>query len=133
MSVTTNDSSHQSDQEKKDKFFYSWYSALLYGHEATGWGEFEFSANTSSAPFLPRPDLEPGRFFSSNVRQSGDRHSRSTVFTFLPFQGGTVWITTDDFKYGFDKPNTNIFFGILKGLLEAAKTGVRYLWPLGVF
>ena len=36
--VTTNDSSNVYDQ---NQFDYAWYSALLYGYNAVGWGEYD--------------------------------------------------------------------------------------------
>ncbi len=48
-----------------DAFAYSWFSAFLYGHEATGWGEPHFSATSeASAPFHNRPSItcNPTRF-----------------------------------------------------------------------
>ena len=67
LSTTTHDnsilySSHQ--------FFYSWYSAAMYEHTATGWGEFNFSAgglgdpHADFAPFRIRPTIEIGTFIS---------------------------------------------------------------------
>ncbi len=36
-------------------FYYSWYSAFLYGHEATGWGEDPIFSTESNAPYHERP------------------------------------------------------------------------------
>ncbi len=57
--------------------FYSWYVALLCGHEATGWGEFGFSAygfSNGRAPFRTRPTLAPGTAFTGPVLHSGPLH-----------------------------------------------------------
>jgi hypothetical protein len=62
-------------------FFYAWHAALLYGHEATGWGEYGYSASGASngqAPFRARPTLDPGNTFSGSVQHAGSLHSRTT-------------------------------------------------------
>src|SRR4029077_16257969 len=44
-------------------FDYAWYAALLYGHEATGWGEYGYcaaGASNARAPYRARPTLDPG-------------------------------------------------------------------------
>ena len=68
FSYTTNDEANVYDE---NNFFYSWYSALLFGHEATGWGEFAYSgwgANSAElAPFRNRPMVDPGTVFTGDV------------------------------------------------------------------
>ena len=62
-------------------FFYAWHAALLYGHEATGWSEYGYSAGGASngqAPFRARPTLDPGDAFVGPVRHTGSVHTRST-------------------------------------------------------
>lgn len=63
------------------KFFYAWYAALLAGHEATGWGEFGFSAygaSNSVAHFRTRPVLDPGTAFAGPIEHQGQVHTRLT-------------------------------------------------------
>ncbi len=44
------------DAYDQARFNYSWYSAFLFGHEATGWGDFNYSATSeAAAPLRPRP------------------------------------------------------------------------------
>ena len=75
FSITTDDSA---DVYDGGKFFYSWYSALLYGHEATGWGEYLFSADDAIAPFRGRPAITAGTTFTSGVINSSPVFTRST-------------------------------------------------------
>jgi hypothetical protein len=57
MSVTTN---NPSDVYSEQKFFAAWYAAAEYGHVATGWGEYWFSADDGLAPYRTRPNpVEP--------------------------------------------------------------------------
>lgn len=54
----------------RDQWYYAWYSALLYGHEAVGWGEHLFSCCGNSnglAPFRERPDVDPGTSYLGEV------------------------------------------------------------------
>jgi hypothetical protein len=69
LSVTTVDGSDPYDESG---FFYSWFSAALYGHIATGWGEVLFSAPTSLAPFRTRPAVDLGTLFATPPVQSAD-------------------------------------------------------------
>lgn len=57
LSVTT---SAEDDVFDQAKFDYAWLSAALYGHAATGWGEFAFGAIPSAAPFRTPPAVDPG-------------------------------------------------------------------------
>ncbi len=50
MSVTTTRQSYD-----QDAFYYSWYSAFLYDHEATAWGEAPVFSTDGSAPYHDRP------------------------------------------------------------------------------
>ena len=52
VSVTTSDDGGSYAQGLHD---YAWYSALLDGHVATGWGERLFAVD-GVAPFRPRPE-----------------------------------------------------------------------------
>lgn len=63
------------------RFFYAWFAALLFGHEATGWGEFGFSASGASnglAPYRTRPTLAPGSAFIGGVVHAVPLHIRRT-------------------------------------------------------
>ncbi len=80
-----------------DAFFYAWHSAVLYGHEATGWGEFAYSATGASldqAPLRTRPALNPGDFFDGPVISSPSLHQRSTEL-------GWVFVNTSTHAFGF--------------------------------
>jgi len=62
-------------------FHYAWHAALLYGHEATGWAEYSYSASGNSnamAPFRTRPGLDPGDAFVGPVQHAGSLHTRQT-------------------------------------------------------
>ncbi len=78
-------------------FFYAWHAALLSGHEATGWGEFGFSAYGASnglAPFRTRPTLAPGTAFVSPLMHAGSFHTRHTDL-------GRIELDTAAHTYGF--------------------------------
>jgi len=80
FSYTTNDEATSSYDE--DMFFYSWYSALLYGYEATGWGEYAYSGwgvSAEQAPFRQRPAVDPGTVFTGDVQNpSSGLYTRTT-------------------------------------------------------
>jgi sugar lactone lactonase YvrE len=104
---------YDNDKDKR-KFFYSWYSALMYGHEATGWGELDYSApgglSKNSAPYRNRPTddnpgLNPGGCFTRDVPdpKSGPNFYRDT-------NRGQIYVKTPtqpppdppDFDYNFN-------------------------------
>jgi hypothetical protein len=91
LSVTTSDATTAYDQSM---FFYVWYSALLYGHEATGWGEYNYSAWSARAPFRARPSVEPGVSFTSGVTDASPLFSRNTNL-------GTAFVNTATHASGF--------------------------------
>lgn len=93
LSVTTIDGSDPYDE---DQFHYSWYSAALYGHVATGWGEVLFSAPTSLAPDRAPPVVDLGDVFTSAPTQSVDfvEWTRQT-------DAGEIAINTQSKTYGF--------------------------------
>ncbi|MHB2155822.1 T9SS type A sorting domain-containing protein [Calditrichota bacterium GD2] len=97
-SITTNNSANIYDQHQ---FHYAWHSALLYGHKATGWGEYLFSSNNNSAPFRPRPVIDSGSAFLTAVQHNNPQHSRET-------NTGLIWIKTDDHSYGFSSSSITI-------------------------
>lgn len=75
LSITTIDAANSYSEVE---FFYSWYSAAMYGHEATGWGEYIFSAITATAPFRTRPTVDVGQTLACEVTRTGDRFARGT-------------------------------------------------------
>ncbi len=100
FSITTNNDTNHYDQKQFD---YAWYSALLYEHEATGWGEFTFSANNGIAPFRLRPIVSPDDTFISPLLVKNTRHFRRTSQSCTPpiQNSGEVWIDTETHKSGF--------------------------------
>ncbi len=81
----------------QDKFFYSWFSALLYGHLATGWSEFEYSSEGTSndmAPFRARPAVDAGTSLAGTVSNASPLFTRAT-------DTGAIFVRTDDHTYGF--------------------------------
>jgi len=91
LSVTTNDSDNIYDE---DKFFYSWYSALLYELDAVGWGEYDFSVN-GDAPFRTRPDVNFGKYFMGDVKEDMYLVHRRT-------DRGLIVIDTNAHEYEFN-------------------------------
>jgi hypothetical protein len=75
FSVTTNDAANIYDQ---GKFFYSWHSALLYGHDATDWGEYNFASITAQAPFRTRPATDCGSLFAAGILNASPLFTRTT-------------------------------------------------------
>jgi Ca2+-binding RTX toxin-like protein len=55
LSVTTNNAA---DVFSNASFDAAWDKAAEYGHTATGWGEYLFSADDNLAPFRPRPGMQ---------------------------------------------------------------------------
>jgi hypothetical protein len=72
MAVTTpdTDGSFQPAQ-----FDYAWYSALLYGYQAVGWGEHDYGADGNS-PWRDRPAIEPGSAFLGPVIAASPEYLR---------------------------------------------------------
>jgi hypothetical protein len=100
FSVTTNNSENGYAQEQ---FFYSWYSAAMFGHEATGWGEHLFSASgvaNSQAPFRTRPTGDFGSAFIGGVVTSGSAFTRTT-------DTGTIFVNPATRQVGFVTPLSN--------------------------
>lgn len=92
FSITTN---NQTNSYSEQQFFYAWYGAFVYGHEATGWGEFNFSANTAIAPFRTRPNVAtPGTSFRAAEQLINNRLARYT-------NTGQLWIDISTHTYGF--------------------------------
>lgn len=105
------------------RFFFAWHAALLYGHEATGWGEFGFSASGASngqAPLRARPTLEPGSAFLGPVAHAGSYHTRQTDL-------GRIELDTADHSFGFSPGTVAVPTGDEPGprALSAAPNPVR--------
>jgi hypothetical protein len=78
-------------------FYYAWHAALLYGHEATGWGEYAYCAggvSSDRAPYRARPTLDPGNTFTGSVKHSGSLNSRLT-------DGGRLDVDSATHQYSF--------------------------------
>lgn len=91
ISNTTPDSLNTYDE---DKFFYAWYSAALYGHTATAWGELDYSASTALAPFRDRPSELLGTVFKTGVAKNGSLYTRRT-------ERGTIFVNAASQSAGF--------------------------------
>lgn len=74
-SVTT---SAADDVYDPAKHAYAWYSAALYGHAATGWGEFAFGAIPSEAPFRAPPAVDPGAERMGPIEAEGSVYTVAT-------------------------------------------------------
>ena len=101
ITTTTTDGPGAYDESR---FFYAWHAALLYGHAATGWGEFAYSASGASsnqAPYRARPALDPGTSFTSPVYHSGTMHTRYT-------DEGRLWLDTAEHAFGFFPSSTGV-------------------------
>ncbi|GAB3575323.1 hypothetical protein GCM10027578_39330 [Spirosoma luteolum] len=76
LSITTNNNANAYDAAR---FSYAWYGAFLYGHEATGWGEYAFAASTVECPYRDRPVVgTPGTRFLTEPARSGSESVRFT-------------------------------------------------------
>lgn len=75
LAVTTDGAAESFDAQR---FAYAWYSALLYGYEAIGWGEPGYAADTSLSPWRPRPAIDPGATFAGDVVSASPLYWRST-------------------------------------------------------
>jgi hypothetical protein len=75
LAITTNSAANTYSQSK---FFYAWYSALLYGYEAVGWGEYAFSSSSSQAPYRTRPATNPGTVYLGGVVNASPLYTRDT-------------------------------------------------------
>jgi hypothetical protein len=75
LATTTNNAANAFDQ---GEFNYAWYSALLAGYAAVGWGEFDYSAGTGQAPFRARPSVNAGTTYVGGVVANGSLFTRNT-------------------------------------------------------
>lgn len=97
FSITTT-SQATANAYSESQFFYAWYGAFIYGHEATGWGEYGFAANNPNnaiSPFRTRPTLvSPGTAFRAAEQLVGNRLSRYTTT-------GQLWLDASTHTAGF--------------------------------
>lgn len=94
LTITTNSDTALYDE---NKFWYSWYAAIILGAEGAGWGEYVFSASGSaidSSPFRQRPTLNFGSAYTGEITVSGNLIQRKT-------DAGLLFINTADHSYGF--------------------------------
>jgi len=105
FSITTEDAG---DLYVEDKFWYAWFSAAMYEHTATGWGEIDFSALDSIAPYRTRPTDDLGTVFAGPVVDSDPIYTRNTdlgqifVATNVPtaaFSAGSVVLPGSVWRY----------------------------------
>lgn len=98
MSITTPNAGGTFDAAK---WQFTWYAAWLQGHEATGWGEANYSATSpaaNSAPFRARPSVvNPGTQYTSGVQNTGSQFFRLT-------NTGKIWADTTLKTAGFTGP-----------------------------
>ena len=97
VSITTNSLANANGYSEQ-QFFYAWYGAFIYGHEATGWGEYNFAANDPNnaiSPFRNRPIIStPRTFFRASEQLTGNQLSRYT-------NTGQLWLDASTHTYGF--------------------------------
>ncbi len=83
LAVTTNDAANAYDPAA---LAYAWYSALLWGYDAVGWGEYLFAALSGSAPWRERPAPAAGDAFAGPVTAAPPLYLRAT---------GLGWVNVD--------------------------------------
>jgi PKD repeat protein len=91
LAVTTIDAGGQFDPQR---FAYAWYSVLLYGYDAIGWGEPAYAAGTGLAPWRSRPAIDPGVAFVGDVQSASPLVWRSTDL-------GTIQVNAATREAGF--------------------------------
>ena len=75
LATTTNNAANVFNQ---GAFNYAWYSALLAGYAAIGWGEFDYASTTCQAPFRTPPALNAGTMYDGGVTANGSLFTRNT-------------------------------------------------------
>lgn len=75
----------------QNKFDYAYFSAMLYGFNAFGWGEQYFSASSAQLPFRPRKNFCGTKYVSNITEKNG----KMFVFTNTGFEVNTVTRTVD--------------------------------------
>ncbi|GAB3692601.1 hypothetical protein GCM10027592_11700 [Spirosoma flavus] len=104
FSITTPDYFSTYDQAK---YHFAWYCAWLWGHEATGWSEQNYSSdaagNTSpnTAPYRTPPAgiTNPGNRFLTEFARNGNEHFRFT-------NTGRIFANTHTKQAGFTSCGT---------------------------
>jgi hypothetical protein len=97
MSVTT---AGADNAYHTNKFWYSWFSALMYGHEATGWGDYQFAASgpgADGAPFRERPPVTDAgtQFTDSAITVNGTLYTRNTDLGLIAVRAPSPPVQTD--------------------------------------
>lgn len=64
------------------KFDYAYYSTLLFGFDACGWGEQDFSATTAQLPFRQRKKFYGKKYDSNFIKIDGGIYSTKTNIGF---------------------------------------------------
>lgn len=90
LTVTVTNNTFDSNQ-----FNYAWYSTVVDGYTAFGWGEPDFSSSTASAPFHTRPTVNLGNVFTSSTISSPPFYSRDT-------DTGRITVNSAAHSEGFD-------------------------------
>jgi len=75
LATTTNNAANVFNQSE---FNYAWYSALLAGYSAVGWGEYDFASVTCQAPLRTPPAVNPGTRFTSGMVETGAVFAHNT-------------------------------------------------------
>lgn len=105
--ATVNTVGYSNPPFEQAKFDYVWWTTLLYGFDAMGWGEtWVFSSDTNALPFHSRPD--PGNIGDAivplSVTHTNPLHTRSTL-------GGYIQVDSTNhvgqFVYQGTPPATN--------------------------
>jgi hypothetical protein len=69
---------------------YAWFSAALFDHTATGWGEKWYGASNSQAPLRAVPAVDDTPFVSPDVSVSGNVYARRTCLNELWINSATA-------------------------------------------
>jgi len=76
----------------QDKFDYAYFSTLVYGFDACGWGEENFSAVSAQLPFRPRKKFYGKKYDGNQIAVNGDVYS---IGTNVGFEVNTTTHTVD--------------------------------------
>lgn len=67
------------DDTNLKRFLYSWFSALMFGHTATGWSTEDYFSNSTEIPPLPQiPSIDPGSYFTTDIINNDPLYYRET-------------------------------------------------------
>ena len=75
LAETTNNTANVFSQSA---FNYAWYSGLLEGYAAVGWGKYDYAADTCVAPWVAAPTVAAGTSYTGGVVASGSLFTRNT-------------------------------------------------------